>query len=145
MRNAILCLTAIVTMGLALMATATGAQAVQCGGLHRLFITDLDMIPDPAMQGQPLQRWIVKLQADGSGECATQIIVRDNNELAGVGVAYTLRPGPNVIPVPVRPGYRMQSADHCYRVYVNIAATPTAVDSVRPFCAHLTPARWSLR
>ncbi len=148
MRVATLSVAAIVMFAVALVAFPAAAQPIQCGGLHGLMVQDLDMIPDPAVQGQPLQRWIVKLRADGNGECATRILVRDRDQVVGHAVAWTLRPGVNTIPVPVTPGYRMQAADHCYTVLADIQNTQRPLDAARQFCARMTPPRppsWSLR
>jgi hypothetical protein len=141
-----LAVVALIALGLTVL-DAT-AQPLQCGGLHALMIMDLDMVPDPAVQGQPIQRWIVKLRADGNGECATRIMVRDRDQWAGNAVAFTLRPGLNVIPVPATPGYRMQGQDHCYTVLADIQGTQRPIDAGRQFCARMNPPRppsWSLR
>jgi len=135
----------VVAAGLALMAVPAPAQPVQCGGLHALLVQDLDMAPDPALSGQPIQRWIVKLRADGNGECATRVTVKDRDQFAGNAVAWTLRPGLNTINVPATPGYRMQAADHCFVVFVDIQNSPRPIDGARQFCARMRPPSWSLR
>jgi hypothetical protein len=114
----------------------------ECGGLHRLKILDLDMVPDPARHGQPIQRWVVKLKADGNGECATRIQVRDRNQLAGSAIRWTLRPGENEISIPANPHYKMQDQDHCFTVVADIQNNPTDIDGSRPFCAK---ASWTLK
>jgi hypothetical protein len=140
--------TLVVAAGLALMAVPAAAQPIQCGGLHALQVLDLDMTPDPAMQNQPIQRWIVKLRADGNGECATRVMVKDRDQFAGNAFAYTLRPGLNTINVPATPGYRMQGQDHCYVVFIDIQNSPRPIDGARQFCAKMIPPRppgWSLK
>jgi len=144
----LLTLAVVALIALGLTALEATAQPVSCAGLHALLITDLDMLPDPAVQGQPIQRWIVKLRADGNGECATRILVRDRDQWAGNAFATTLRPGVNVITMPANPGYRMQPGDHCFVVLADILGSQRPIDSGRQFCAKLVPPRppaWTLK
>jgi hypothetical protein len=135
-----------------LLVTAVGVSALaflpsrgtaaQCGGLHKLEIIELDMVPDPARQGQPIQRWVIKLKADGNGECATRIQVKDRDQVAGDAVQWTLRRGENTIQVPANSRYRMQDQDHCFRVVADIQDTRKDIDSTRQFCARSS---WTLK
>jgi hypothetical protein len=126
----------------ALALLPSDGAAAQCSGLHNLKIADLDMVPDPARQGQPIQRWIVILMADGNGECATKIQVKDRDQIAGDAVRWTLRPGKNTIDIPANSSYRMQGQDSCFRVFADIQASPKLIDSTSQFCAK---ASWTLK
>ena len=84
-------LMALIVMGIG--GIVADATATQCGGLHKLKVTDLDMSPDPVRQGQYIERFRVTLYADGNGECATKIRITDNDQVASEGTAHTLDRG----------------------------------------------------
>src|SRR5262245_13235714 len=110
----VLMLTAVAAFAIAL--GQSQVNAAQCGGLHKLKVTDLNMIPDPARAGERIQYWLIKLNADGNGECATRIRITDKNQVAGNDVLWKLRPGENTIKIPANSGYKMQAQDHCFLV-----------------------------
>ncbi len=133
---------ALLALGVALAAIGTwagpswaGAPFGPCAPPHRLHVADLDMVPDPAWHGAPVRQWIVTLRSDYNGECATRIIVRDGNELAGAEVEHRIRPGVHRYAIDVRPGYRFQRDDHCFVVLANIGNTEQRIDAARRFCA----------
>jgi hypothetical protein len=122
---------------------------VSCGGNHRLQIVDLDMSPDPIAQGQRISRFLVRLRADGSGECRTVIRVREEGDKDVVAQerVYRLRPGINEIVIEPYERYRFSRSEHCFVVFADIAGTPRPVDAARRFCARQTAGRggWSMR
>ena len=138
-------------LGAILVYPAT-SNAAQCGGQHRLQILDLDMAPDPITEGQPLQRWNVRLRVDASGECDTILTVKEANpphDVVGIRVAETLKPGTNNLSFRPDAGYKFQRQDTCFIVTADIAGSSKVVDSTRKFCARFIPptgpARWSLK
>src|SRR5262245_55456465 len=69
---------------------------ITCAPPHRMRILALDMVPDPAQSGQPIEAWRIAIQSDWNGECATQFEVRDQDEVAGSGFVQAIRPGRSV-------------------------------------------------
>ncbi|MGH7823937.1 MAG: hypothetical protein ACREQ7_01985 [Candidatus Binatia bacterium] len=122
-------------------------DAISCGRNHRLRVVDLNMSPDPIAQGQRVNRWVVRLRADGSGECRTVVRIRDSEgEEVGRELAYRLRPGINEMVVEPSERYRFSRNEHCLQVVANIAGTPRSVDAERRFCARgIGGRRWSMR
>jgi hypothetical protein len=118
-----------------------------CGGAHRLQVVDLDMSPDPIAEGQRLNRWLVRIRADASGECRTLVRIRDaEGEEVGRELTYRLRPGMNEIAIEPHERYRFSRNEHCFQVIANIAGTARPVDAARRFCARQTAGRrWTLR
>jgi|GEM_PF-502743 hypothetical protein len=114
-----------------------------CRRGDRLFIQDLDMSPDPVIQGQRVRNWIVKIRFDGDRQCETDIEVREGNDLVGRG-RYTLRPGVNEIQMQPAEGHRLRGREHCFTVTADLEGTRRPVDADRQFCARQLPA-WSLR
>ena len=121
---------------------------VSCGRDHRLYVADLDMIPDPVRDGDRIRGWRVRLRADTSGECQTTLRIRErrDGDLVGLARVYRLRPGINEIDFDALERYRFSRAEHCFEVIADIAGTGRAVDAARTFCAREMPGRrWSLR
>lgn len=119
-----------------------------CAGAHQLKVLDLDMTPDPAHPGQPVQRWIVTVSSDHNGECTTFFTVQDGDQVAGRGSETRVPPGQSKIVVPAVPNYRFEGRDHCFMVTANIANTPTRIDSAKRICATLKPVQaqaWTLK
>ncbi|OGK99314.1 MAG: hypothetical protein A3E31_08280 [Candidatus Rokubacteria bacterium RIFCSPHIGHO2_12_FULL_73_22] len=148
-RRGIVVLLAVVLGSAAGPAAAQRRSPKDCGGLHDLRVMDLGMVPDPVPHNGFVKSWSVRLRADGNGECATQITilagVGARNHVAGSRVAFSLRPGLNVIGVPAPRGYRIRAPDTCFFVWADIQNTPTALDALRPFCARRVPGGWTLR
>jgi hypothetical protein len=122
-------------------------RIARCGGAHRLQVVDLDMSPDPVGEGQRINRWLVRLRADGSGECRTVVRIRElGGDEIGRERTYRLRPGINTIEVEPNERYRFARNEHCFQVVANIAETPRPVDAARRFCAReIAGRRWSMR
>lgn len=118
-----------------------------CGGDRRLQIVDLDMSPDPIAQGQPINRWLVRLRSEGSGDCRTVIRIRDGDgEEVGREVRRRLRPGINEIEVEPFERYRFSRGEHCFQVIADIAGNWRPVDAARRFCAReMGGRRWTMR
>lgn len=123
-------------------------QMISCGGGHRLQIVDLDMAPDPVAEGQRINRFLVRLRADGTGECRTVIRVREEGEkdLIGQERVYGLQPGINEIVIEPYESYRFSRNEHCFVVLADIAGTASPVDASQRFCARqIAGRRWSIR
>ena len=139
----------VVIVGLALQSCVTvNDRQVSCGGNHRLQIVNLDLTPDPIAEGQRLNRFLVRLRADGSGECRTIIRVREQGEkdLIAQERVYQLRPGINEIVIEPNERYRFSRKEHCFEVLADIAGTTRAVDAAQRFCARqIAGRRWSMK
>jgi hypothetical protein len=123
-------------------------RQISCGGGHRLQIVDLNMTPDPITQGQRINRLLVTVRADGSGECRTVIRVREeaDNDLIAQERVYGLRPGINEIVFEPYERYRFSRNEHCFVVLADIAGTARPIDASRRFCARqVAGRRWSMR
>lgn len=135
--------------GLLLMGVVSDAAAAEgrrggCRRGERLNIQDLDVSPDPIIEGQRLRGWKVKIRLDADRECDTEIEIREGNEVAGGPRRYTLRPGVNEIELPAAERYRFQGREHCFSVVADLEGTRRPVDAGRKFCAQQRPS-WSLR
>lgn len=118
-----------------------------CGGDHRLYVADLDMLPDPIAQGEHVRTWRVRLRSDYNGECQTTLRVRERSDgdIVGRARVYSLRPGLNTLDFDAE-NYRFHRREHCFDVIADIAGTGRTVDAARTFCARqVGPNRWSLR
>jgi hypothetical protein len=135
--------------GLLIMGVVSDAAAAEgrrggCRRGERLNIQDLDVSPDPIIEGQRIRSWKVKIRLDADRECDTEIEIREGNESAGGPLRYTLRPGVNEIEMPAAERYRFQGREHCFSVVVDLEGTRRPVDAGRKFCAQQKPS-WSLR
>jgi hypothetical protein len=115
-----------------------------CRGGDRIRIQDLDVAPDPLIEGQRIRSWKVQLRLEGNRECETEITIREGNDLVGQGRRVTLRPGINEIDISPAGAYRFRGREHCFDVLVDLEGTRRRVDSDRRFCAQQRPS-WSLR
>jgi hypothetical protein len=122
-------------------------NVVDCGGSHRLQIVDLNMSPDPIAEGQRINRWLVRLRADASGECRTMIRIREiSGDEVGRERVFRLRPGNNEIEIEPNERYRFIRSEHCFQVIADIAGTPRPIDAARRFCARqIANRRWSMQ
>jgi hypothetical protein len=109
-----------------------------------LTIQDLDLSPDPVIEGQRIRAWKVRIRLDGNRECETEISIREGNDLVGQGRNYNLRPGINEIDIQPAEGYRFRGREHCFDVIVDLEGSRRRVDADRRFCAYQKSA-WSLR
>ena len=71
-----------------------------CRRGDRLNIQDLDVSPDPIVEGQRIRAWKVRINFAGQRDCDTDIIVREGNNIVGYARDYKMRPGVNEIEIP---------------------------------------------
>ncbi|MBI4524784.1 MAG: hypothetical protein HY695_13355 [Deltaproteobacteria bacterium] len=132
-------------MGLAGEVNAAESRRGPCRRGDRLTIHDLDMAPDPIIDGQRIRVWRATVRLDSDRACETEIEIRDrDNDPASQPRRYFLRPGTNEVELPPVEGYRFRGREHCFHVIVNLEGTRRPVDADRRFCARETRA-WSLR
>jgi hypothetical protein len=134
--------------GILAMTVASSATARErgrgCRGGDRLRIIDLDMAPDPIVEGQPIRLWKVRIRLNSNRECDTDIEIREGNDLVGRTRDLALRPGTNEIEIQPMEGYRFRRREHCFNVVADLEGTRRPVDADRRFCAHQRPS-WSMR
>jgi hypothetical protein len=122
-----------------------GENWASCEGTHRLQVVDLDMTPDPVTEGQRIGQFRIYLRADSTGECATQLHVRDGDEIVASERVYRLRPGTNEIRIEPDNRYHFRRKEHCFQVVANIERSNRPVDGKKRFCArNIGGGRWSL-
>ncbi len=132
--------------GLLLAGFVSDASAQPRGSCRRgdrIAIQDLDMSPDPIIEGQRIRSWVVRIRLEGDRPCETDIEIREGNDLVG-RARYTLRPGVNEVQMGPAEGYRLRGREHCFNVVVDLEGTRRQVDADRQFCARQRPG-WSLR
>ncbi|MDP2601174.1 MAG: hypothetical protein Q8S00_01065 [Deltaproteobacteria bacterium] len=110
----------------------------------RIDIQDLDMSPDPIMEGQRIRAWKVRINFAGARECETEIEVREGGDVVARTPRINLRPGVNEIEVPPVERYRLHGREHCFVVTADLEGTRRDVDAARRFCARQRMG-WSLR
>jgi len=115
-----------------------------CRRGDRLQIQDLDMSPDPMVEGQRIRSWKVRVQFDGNRECETEISVREGGDIVAQARRINLRPGVNEIDLRPVDNYRLRGREHCFKVEVDLEGSRKEVDAARRFCAQQRSA-WSLR
>jgi hypothetical protein len=125
-------------------------RIASCAGGHRLQVVDLDMSPDPIADGQRINRWRVRLRADGTGECRTTVRIyeRQTKELVAQATVRRLSSGINDIEMAPLERYRFNREEHCYQVTADIAQTEEVVDARHRFCARRAPGagrRWTIQ
>jgi len=137
----------LVTVAVQSCAVVDRDNVVSCGGSHRLRVVDLDMSPDPIREGRRIDRWLVRLRADATGECRTVIRIREaSGDEVGRERISRLRPGVNEIEIDPHERYRFTREEHCFQVVADIAGTKRVVDAERRFCARrLSDRRWTMR
>ena len=131
-------------VSIATEATAADYGRGGCRRGDRLQIQDLDMSPDPMVEGQRIRSWKVRVQFDGNRECETEIAVREGGEIVAQARRINLRPGINEIDLRPVENYRFRGNEHCFNVQVDLEGSRRDVDAARRFCAHQRPA-WSMR
>lgn len=115
-----------------------------CRRGDRIAIQDLDVSPDPLIEGQRIRAWKVRVKLDGNRECNTEIEVREGGETVGRVRRTTLRPGITEVNVEPTERYRFHGREHCFNVVVDLDGTRREVDAARKFCAQ-QKASWSMR
>jgi hypothetical protein len=115
-----------------------------CRRNDRLHIEDLDVSPDPIMEGARIRAWKVRVRFDGNRNCETEIVVREGNDVVAQVRNVNLRPGINEIDLRPSENYRLRGREHCFKVQVDLEGSRREVDAAKRFCAQQRPA-WSLR
>lgn len=129
--------------GFASQGSAAEFYRGSCRRGERIMIQDLDMTPDPIIEGQRVRSWKVRIRLDGDRECSTELEVRERDNPVG-GARFTLRPGVNEIEIPVAERFRFSGREHCFNVVANLEGTRRPIDAERRFCAQQRPS-WTLR
>jgi hypothetical protein len=115
-----------------------------CRRNDRLQIEDLDVSPDPIIEGSRIRGWKVRLRFDGNRNCETDIAIREGGDIVAQVRNVNLRPGVNEIDLRPSENYRMRGREHCFKVEVDLDGSKREVDASKRFCAQQRPA-WSLR
>ena len=115
-----------------------------CRRADSIAIQDLDVSPDPLIEGQRIRGWKVRVNFDGNRECNTEIEIREGGETVGRARRTTLRPGITEIDVEPAERYRFQGREHCFNVVIDLDGTRRQADAARKFCAQQRAA-WSMR
>lgn len=115
-----------------------------CRRNDRLQIEDLDVSPDPIIEGARIRSWKVRLRFDGNRSCETEIAIREGGDVVAQVRNVNLRPGINEIDLRPSENYRMRGREHCFKVEVDLEGSRREVDASKRFCAQQRPA-WSLR
>jgi len=115
-----------------------------CQRGDKLNIQDLDMTPDPLVEGQRLRAWKVRVNFAGQRECETDVIIREGNNIVGQARNFRMRPGTNELEIPVNATYRYSGREHCFNVQVDLDGSRQQVDAARRFCARQRT-MWSMR
>jgi hypothetical protein len=137
-------LLALLSIGVPSMGEGADYGRFGCRRGDRIQIQDLDLAPDPIMEGQRIRAWKVRIRFDGSRECETEIEVREGGDVVARARRIHLRPGVNEIEVPPVESYRFHGREHCFNVIADLEGTRSEVDANRRFCARQRMS-WSLR
>jgi hypothetical protein len=135
-------------IALSLLGSAWDAESAErrnaCRRGERIRIQDLDVSPDPLVEGQRIKGWRVRVNFEGNRECETEIEIREGNDVVARERNYTLRPGVNELQVQPVENYRFRGREHCFEVVVDLEGSRKQVDADRRFCAQ-QKAAWSMR
>jgi len=123
---------------------ADGGRGNSCRRGDRVQIQDLDMAPDPVVEGQRIREWKLRIRFDGRRDCETDIVVREGNDTVGRVRNFNLRPGIYEISIPASEGFRMRGREHCFNVQVDLDGSRQKVDADRRLCA-TQKNMWSMR
>jgi hypothetical protein len=105
-----------------------------CRRSDRLTIEDLDVSPDPIVEGTRIRSWKVRVRFDGNRECETEISIREGGEVVAQGRRINLRPGVNEVDLRPSESYRFRGREHCFNVQVDLAwSMREGDDRARPF------------
>jgi hypothetical protein len=120
------------------------AKDRNCRRGDRVQIQDLDMSPDPVIDGQRIRAWKARVRFDGRRDCNTDIYIREGNNVVGHARDYKLRSGINDIEIPARDNFRFRGREICFNVQVDLDGSRQQIDADRRFCA-TQRTMWSMR
>jgi hypothetical protein len=120
------------------------AKDRNCRRGDRVQIQDLDMSPDPVIDGQRIRAWKARVRFDGRSDCNTDIYIREGNNVVGHARDYKLRSGINDIEIPARENFRFRGREICFNVQVDLDGSRQQIDADRRFCA-TQRTMWSMR
>lgn len=115
-----------------------------CRRNDRIQIQDLDLSPDPIVEGTRIRSWKVQLRFDANRECQTDIAIREGGDVVAAAQNVVIRPGINNIDLRPTEAYRFRGREHCFNVEVDLDGSRREADAARRFCAQQKPA-WSMR
>lgn len=127
--------------------TATAADRSRgdsCRRGERLNIEDLDMSPDPVIEGQRVRTWKVRINFAGQRDCDTEIVLREGKNIVGHARDYKMRPGVNDIEIPATDNFRFRGRELCLNVQVDLDGSRQQIDADRRFCARQRTV-WTMR
>jgi hypothetical protein len=120
------------------------AKDRNCRRGDRVQIQDLDMSPDPVIDGQRIRAWKARVRFDGRRDCNTDIYIREGNNVVGHARDYKLRSGINDIEIPARENFRFRGREICFNVQVDLDGSRQQIDADRRICA-TQRTMWSMR
>ena len=115
-----------------------------CRRNDRIQIQDLDVSPDPIVEGARIRAWKIRLRFDSNRDCQTDVAIREGGDVVAEAQNIVLRPGINEIDLRPRETYRFRGREHCFRVEVDLDGSKREADASRRFCAQQRQA-WSMR
>jgi hypothetical protein len=135
-------------IGLSVLTFSWDAESAEhgrnaCRRGDRVRIQDLDVSPDPLIEGDRIRGWRVRIHLDGGRQCETDIEIREGDEVVARQSNHTLRSGINEIQIQPMERYRFHRREHCFEVVVDLEGTQRKVDAEKRFCAHQAKA-WSM-
>jgi len=116
-------------------AADSGRGSNSCRRGDRIRIQDLDMSPDPIIEGRPVRLWKVRIGFEGRRECDTDIVIREGNNTIGQARHFRLRPGANDVEIQPNEGFRFRGREMCFNVQVDLEGSRQQIDADRRFCA----------
>ena len=126
------------------LSAAESGRGNACRRGDHLQIQDLDVSPDPIVEGTRIRSWKVRLRFDGNRECETEIAIREGGDVVTQPRRVMIKPGVNEIDLRPSENYRFRGREHCFNVQIDLERSKRDVDAAKRFCAQQKPA-WSMR
>lgn len=140
----VLALLALISLPVPAIVEGDDYRRSACRRGHRIKIVDLDIFPDPILEGQRIRAWKVRIHYKGRHACETEIEVHEGDHVVARTRRVILSRGINEIDFPPVRRYRFHGREHCFNVVVELKRKRRQVDVSRRFCAHKRPS-WSMR
>lgn len=137
-------LVSMFSMNMALDGFAGEGRGNACRRGDRLNVEDLDVSPDPIVEGTRIRAWKVRLRFDANRQCETEITILEGRDVVAQARGVNLKPGINEIDLQPNQNYRFRGKSHCFNVQVDLEGSRREVDAARRFCAEQRAA-WSMR